>query len=139
MFTVFIHIIQSATKNNEKGEPRNIRITLGTIIALGVSYWFCRYPMLEFHGMYEWPADLAIASFFVLTISLFLKKYWLAVITVLGYIGGFFIALLFNTDGLDPGGGKTNNLWSIWMDVLLICIIIGIFIEIFRSKTKILK
>ena len=34
--------------------------------------------------------------------------------TIVGYIGEFILAMLFNTDGIDQGGGRTNNGWIIW-------------------------
>lgn len=102
----------------------------GTLIVLGVSYWFCRFLMFDVHGMKQWPTLLCIVTLVVLVLSLVLKKRWLSATTDLGYIGGFFIALFFNSDGVDAGGGGTNNLWIIWIVILFTCVIVGIVIEI---------
>jgi len=49
--------------------------------------------------------------------------------TIVGYIGGFVLAMLFNTDGIDQGGGRTNNGWIIWGIVFIVSILVGIILE----------
>lgn len=75
--------------------------------------------------MGEWPVDLAIVGFIILLISSFRKKRAVAVMTVVGYIGGFVLGVIFNFDSVDPGGGTTNNLWVIWTVAYFISIVIG--------------
>ena len=61
----------------------------------------------------------------------------ISVATVVGYMGGFILAMIFNTDGVDPGGGRTNNAWVIWGAVLICAILIGIiFAFIFKQRRK---
>ncbi|MEG2939357.1 MAG: hypothetical protein RR829_03945, partial [Oscillospiraceae bacterium] len=72
----------------------------------------------------------------VLILSLILKKHWLAASTDLGYIGGFVVALLLNSDSVDAGGARTNNLWIIWTAILLACIAAGIVIEIALNRNR---
>ena len=33
--------------------------------------------------------------------------------TVIGYMVGFALGLTFGVEGVDPGGGATNNWWQI--------------------------
>lgn len=113
----------------EGNKVKNILWVFGTIIVLGIEYGFCRFAMFDFHGMKQWPTVLGIVTLAVLALSLCLKKYWLSATTVLGYIGGFAIAILYNSDGKESAGEKINNLWIIWTVVLLICIVVGSVIE----------
>ena len=61
-----------------------------------------------------------------------------AVITPLSasvsYIAGFFIAYLFQSDGTDPGGGRTNNLWIIWTVITIAAIIFSSIYEFLKSR-----
>lgn len=115
---------------------KNILWVLGTLAIMLLSYWFCRFFMFDFHGMKQYPMILFIVSLSILIISLFLKKHLLSIITILGYVGGFLIAFIFNSNGIDAGGGRTNNLWIIWTVTMLICIIIGIAIEVIIHQKK---
>lgn len=110
-----------------------------TLIVFGMSYWFCQFFMFDMHGMKQLPTLLGIVTFVVLVLSLILKKYWISATTDLGYIGGFVTALLFNSDGVDAGGARTNNLWIIWTAILLACIVTGLVIEIAVNQKKFSK
>ena len=33
----------------------------------------------------------------------------LSITTISGYLAGFILGMVLNTDGIDPGGGRTNN------------------------------
>lgn len=120
----------------ERNFIKNILWVLGTLSIMILSYWFCRFFMFDFHGMKQYPMILFIVSLSILIISLFLKKHLLSIITILGYVGGFLIAFIFNSDGIDAGGGGTNNLWIIWTVTMLTCIIIGIAIEVIIHQKK---
>jgi len=98
----------------------------------GISYWLCRY-VFDFHGMSQFPLILFFPGLIVLLISLILRTRFLTIMTVSGYIGGFFLGMLFNTDGLDEGGATTNNLWKIWAVSFLISIGIGIVADIIKK------
>ena len=74
---------------------------------LGISYWLCRYVYFEMHGMKDWPNLLAILSVFILVIATIFGNRKISVATVIGYMGGFILAMIFNTDGVDPGGGRS--------------------------------
>lgn len=56
--------------------------------------------------------------------------------TVAGYIIGFICSMIFNKDGIDPGGGSTNNAWIIWSIVFLVIIISGIIWELIDKTIK---
>ncbi len=100
-----------------------------SIGCLGFSYWLCRFAFFGIHGMKQWPNALAVVGLVIVVIASIVGKRKLSIATVAGYIGGFIIAMIFNTDGLDPGGGRTNNAWIIWGCVFILSVIIGLFIE----------
>jgi len=56
--------------------------------------------------------------------------------TVTGYMGGLIVAIIFTTDGLDPGGGATNNWPQIWLLSFLAIICVGIVWEILHRRIK---
>lgn len=93
---------------------------------LGISYWLCRFSFLKIHGMKQWPNLLAILSIVIIVIATIFENRIIPVVTVVGYIGGFVLAMIFNTDGVDPGGGRTNNAWIIWGTVFIFSIMVGI-------------
>ena len=106
---------------------------------LGISYWLCRYTFFEMHGMKDWTNLLAILSIVILVIATMFGKRIISVATVIGYMGGFIFAMIFNTDGIDPRGGRTNNAWLIWGIVFILSIFIGFilsFIPIQKHKNK---
>ncbi len=102
---------------------------------LGISYWLCRYTFFEMHDMKDWPNLLAILSIVILVIATMFGNRTISVATVIGYMGGFTLAMIFNTDGIDPRGGRTNNAWLIWGIVFSFSILIGFILSII-SKQK---
>lgn len=102
---------------------------------LGISYWLCRYTFFEMHGMKQWPNLLAILSIAILVIASIFGNRLITVATVIGYMGGFILAMIFNTDGIDLGGEKTNNAWIIWGTIFGFSILIGFILDLI-SKQK---
>ncbi|MTI49969.1 MAG: hypothetical protein FH761_19230 [Firmicutes bacterium] len=102
---------------------------------LGISYWLCRFTFFEIHGMKQWPNLLAISSIVIIIIAIIFGNRIIPVVTVVGYMGGFIFAMIFNTDGVDPGGGRTNNAWIIWGTVFILSIIIGIIFNFISPKS----
>lgn len=100
---------------------------------LAISYWLCRYEFFGVHGMKQWPNMLAIVSLIIIVIASIGGRRLLSVATIVGYIGGFVLGMIFNTDGVDQGGGRTNNAWIIWGTVFICSILISIILG-FISK-----
>lgn len=96
---------------------------------LSVSYWLCRFVLFEMHGMKDWPNMLALVGLIIIIIASIYGRRKLSVLTVAGYMGGFILAMIFNTDGLDQGGGGTNNAWIIWGCVFILSVIVGLFMD----------
>ncbi len=84
--------------------------------------------------MKGWPNTLAMASLIIIIIATIFGKQIILITTLAGYIGGFIISMIFNTDGIDSGGGRTNNAWIIWGVVFIISVLIGIILNFLYGK-----
>lgn len=95
---------------------------------LGISYWLSRFSFFAMHGMKQWPNLLAMSGLIIIVVASIVGRRILSVSIVVGYIGGFVLAMIFNTDGIEPRGA-TNNAWIIWGCVFILSVIVGLFIE----------
>lgn len=102
---------------------KNAALHLASLCVLCAGYLLCRYVFFAVHGMKQWPACLFLLGLVVLGISFFTKKKWTPLVTSFSYPIAFAIGALFQTDGTDPGGGRTNSLWAIWT-VVFVCAIV---------------
>lgn len=109
---------------------KKVILIIGLLLCLGVSYLLCRFVFFDIHGMKDWPDLLACVSLVVLLAAIALKLRWTSAAAVFGYIFGFVLGVVFNTDGLDPGGGRINNFWIIWTLGMLFCIVAGLVADI---------
>lgn len=99
---------------------KNAALHLASLCVLCAGYLLCRYVFFAVHCMKQWPACLFLLGLAVLGISFFAKKKWTPLVTSFSYPIAFAIGALFQTDGTDPGGGRTNSLWAIWT-VVFVC------------------
>jgi len=95
-------------------KKQNVLIQLSAYLLLGGGYFLCRYGLLSLHGMHQWPWILFVVGLLVLAIFAVCRKPIAMLLTGAGYLISFFLGVLFQSDGVDPGGGRTNNLWIIW-------------------------
>lgn len=118
---------------------KNKKLLLTHGISFGIlliGFLMCRFVFFELHGMREWPLDLWIAGTVVILASLIARKQLVPWFTAVGYLLGFFAGLIFHTEGSDPGGGRTDNLWQIWTVVFAVCILAGFIFEIVMKWRK---
>lgn len=118
------------------------RLLLVHLISLGVlllGFLLCRYVFFDLHGMKEWPFDLLMFGLVALLLSLLARKQYVPWFIAIGYALGFCMGVLFHTEGTDPGGGKTDNLWVIWTVVFLGCILAGVLFELALKWRRLLK
>lgn len=113
----------------KRDKKNKILWSIGIIGILGISYLLCRFIFFDMHGMKQWPSLLAIVGLIIIVIASVLGNRIAALLTVVGYMGGFILAMIFNTDGLDQGGGRSNNAWIIWITVLILFILIGFVLQ----------
>ncbi len=100
----------------------------------GISYWLCRFIFFDMHGMKSWPNTLAMVGLTIIVVATIYRNHIIPVATLVGYMGGFILAMIFNTDGIDPGGGGTNNAWIIWGTVFIFSILIGIILGLISKQ-----
>ena len=53
-----------------------------------------------------------------------------------GYLVSFGIGWLLQADGVDPGGGRTNNLWLIWLISDLCLCALGYAAEVLMRRKR---
>lgn len=101
-----------------------------SVFVLFVGFVLCRYAFFGVHGLKEWPLNLAVIGLIAIVIAGFCKANKVMMYTAGGYLLGFFIGLIFNEDGLDSGGGRTNNFWIIWTAAFLAAILGSVILEL---------
>ena len=113
----------------------NVAVHLISAAILLGDFLLCRYLFFDLHGMKDWPVFMLGLGIALLVISFLLKGQHLPLISANGYLAGFVAGLVFRTNGVDPGGGRTNNMWLIWLVVWLGVALIGVTADIFlRGK-----
>lgn len=110
-------------------KEKNFIVHLVSFCILCAGFILCRYVLFDIHGMRQWPCLLFAFGVFVISISFFFKAKRVSVLTALSYSIGFLSGMIFQTDGVDDGGGRTNNFWLIWTVVFIGCIIFAIASE----------
>ena len=115
---------------------KNIILHLLSLCVLCIGFVLCRYMFFDIHGMKAWPVDLFVVGIVFLVISFFLKYKITPICTSTAYLIGFIAGATFQTDGVDAGGGTTNNLWIIWTVVFVCIILAGIICEKFIGSAK---
>ena len=121
---------------------KNLILHLISLGILGVGYVLTRYIFFDDHGMKQWPLVLFVCGIVIISVSFFAKAKQVPVITALSYIVGFVAGVVFQTDGVDAGGGRTNNLWIIWA-VVFVCFtlasILTKLIVIWKQKQDVVR
>ena len=112
----------------------NIAVHLISAAILLTDFLLCRYLFFDLHGMKDWPVFMLGLGIAVLVVSFLLGGTHLPLISANGYLAGFVVGLAFRTNGFDPGGGRTDNMWLIWLAVWLGVTLIGVTAEIFLGR-----
>ena len=118
-------------RKDDKNKRLESLISLGV---LAIGFVLIIYPLFKLHGMIQWPMTLAIICLAVIIVSIVLKAAITPLSTSASYIIGFFIAYIFQSDGTDPGGSRTNNLWIIWTVIIAVTAIVSSIYEFVRSR-----
>lgn len=113
---------------------KNMMIHFVSCCVLCLGLILCRFVFFELHGMKDWPFCLFLFCFIIIAVSFGMKTSLIPIFTSLSYIVGFVVGLIFQTDSVDPGGGRINNLWIIWTVIIICAIIASVFGEIIKRK-----
>lgn len=115
---------------------KNIIVHLLSLYVLCIGFVLCRYVFFDIHGMKQLPVWLFVVGMVSTAISFFLGGKTTPICTAVAYIVGFIAGVIFQTDGVDVGGGTTNNLWIIWVVVFVCLTLAGIICEKFIGSVK---
>ena len=107
-----------------------------SLLILVISFVVVRYVFFEIHGMKQFPFMLFIPLLLTVIVFCFMKVKITSFVAAISYPIGFIIADLFQTNGVDAGGGATSNLWIIWTVIVMAAIIISVILEIISSRKK---
>ena len=110
------------------------KIVLLSVGVLAISFALIRFLFFELHGMKQWPFILMSLCLAIIIISFGLKAKMTSITSSISYIIGFFFAYIFQKDGVDNGGGRTNNLWIIWTMIIIMAVIVSGIVEYILSR-----
>lgn len=108
---------------------KNVRNHLISLCILSLGFILTRYIFFDIHGMKQWPEILFIVGLIIWGISFVAKAKTVPICLALSHIIGFVAGVIFQTDGVDAGGARTNNLWIIWTLVYICGIGFGVVID----------
>lgn len=113
------------------------RTGLLSLFILLISFIIIRYALFEIHGMKQIPLILFLPIFLAMIIFCFTKLKIIPFVFAVSYPIGFVLGNIFQTYGIDAGGGATSNMWIIWTSVIIAMIIISVITELInRNKSK---
>lgn len=88
------------------------------------------------HGRSDAPIIVAIFGVIALIISYVFKLNLLTLVATFGYIIALLLGVIFQTKGVDPGGGATNSLWKIWLISYWVFLGVGLIVNIIFKKKQ---
>ena len=112
---------------------RSVQITLSLLVFTTAFILLHYSPLGAVHGRSDAALIVAIFGVFSLLIAYIFSFKYLMVTATLGYIPALLLGVIFNTDGVDGGGGVTNNLWQIWLVSYWVFIGVGLILDIIKK------
>lgn len=103
---------------------------------LAAGFLVCRFALLPAHGMREWPQVMLLPGAAVMAVAAWKRLPVLGGFAAAGYLVSFGIGWLLQADGVDPGGGRTNNLWLIWLISDLCLCALGYAAEVLMRRKR---
>lgn len=105
-----------------------------SLLILVISFFAVRYVFFETHGMKQFPFMLFLPLLLAMIVFCFMNVKIISFVAAISYPIGFILADLFQTNGVDPGGGATSNLWIIWTVIVIAAIIFSAILEVIISR-----
>ena len=72
---------------------------------------------------------LALFALVIIGCSFLMRGKLVPLLTSSGYFVSFLFAFFFQRDGVDPGGGATNNFFRLWIIAFFTCFVVSLFLE----------
>lgn len=96
-------------------------------------------PLNMIHGRSDAALIVGIFGVIALLVSYVFRLKLLTLTATFGYIIAFILGVIFQTNGVDSGGGSTNNLWEIWLISYWIFLGLGFLVNVILKKKSITK
>ena len=87
-------------------------------------------------GYVSLAKSLAMVALVFILASLLFNGKLVPLITSAGYFLTFLFAFLFQRDGVDPGGGSTNNFGRLWIIAFFTCFVLSLYFESVYANKK---
>lgn len=110
------------------------KVSLWSLLILLISFVVIRYVLFETHGMKQIPFILFLPIFLAMIIFCFTKLKIIPFGFAVSYLMGFVLGNMFQTYGLDAGGGATSNMSIIWTSVIVAMIVVSMIAEYMNGK-----
>lgn len=114
---------------------KNKDLTL-PLIVMTVFYYMLRTVLFNYHGMHDIPFLYFLFGCIVTFISILIKNKVLPYFISGGYIAGFILGYILQSNSYDPGGGLLNNLWILWLVVYLGFIMVGLVYPFIKKRMR---
>ena len=109
---------------------------IGCAAAFAASYFVWKVP---FAGEYlsDWAIPTFMAEAFIISaFGAFFAKRIAAISSFAGFNMGMIAGMLWGVDSLDPGGGRINNAWLIFLLIFFGVTVAGVLAEIIAEEVK---
>ena len=107
------------------------------ILAAGLGLSILIQP--EPGGYVRLAKGLAMVALVFILASLLFNGKLVPLLTSSGYFLSFLFAFFFQRDGVDPGGGPTNNFSRLWITIFFICFVLSLYFESVYANKKLHK
>lgn len=109
---------------------KSIGFCLLMAVGLAVSFYLCRYTLLDLHYMKQWPELLAAVGAILMAAAVAGNAPYTCLAIGPGYLAAFFVGYIFQFDY----GMYYNSLWWIWTLVWITFIIVGFAADCIHSN-----
>lgn len=110
-------------------KKNNVKIHLISLIILAAGFVIANLVKPMPSGFGSTGEMMAIFGLVILCASFLMGGKMVPLITSSGFLVTFFLALIFQKDGVDPAGAPTNNFWYIWVFTFIGSFVLSLFLE----------
>lgn len=87
-------------------------------------------------GYVRLAQGIAMVALVFILVSFLLNGKLIPLITSFGYFVSFLFAFFFQRDGIDPGGGATNNFGRLWIIIYSSVFVLSLYFESVYANKK---
>ena len=113
---------------------RRSGILLGILV---LSFLVCRIFLFDWIASYDMHHLMALIAAALTVVFVLSDRRLCSRVSVLAYPVSYVLAHLFHSEGVDPGGGRTDNAWLLWIFSYISLVILAWIIEkLFHVKHR---